>query len=569
MLENSLGKLTPDPFGISRRTRIGLWIIALSTGFVGVVNLISAITPSLPGRIAALKQIFPFEIRAGGHLFAALTGFLLLMLAANLLRRKRVAWLVTIGLLSVSIVSHLIKGLDYEEALLSGILLICLIRMGWVFTAQSDRPSIAQGMQALLGALLFTLAYGTAGFFLLDKEYSVNFNLAEAIAQTLAMFFTEDNAGLQPLTRFGRFFANSVEWIGAITLSYATWMLLRPVLLRGGASQTDRQRAKAIVEQYGQSCLARFTLFDDKAYYFSPSQQSVIAYVAKGRGAIALGDPIGPAADRGEAIAGFRVFCAQNDWYPAFYQTLPGDLVLYQSLGFRALKIGEEGIVDLNKFTLQGKAGAKLRSPINKLTKLGYKIQFYCPPISAQLLKELRIVSDEWLHHRHGSEKKFSLGWFDEAYLQNCEIAVVRNPEGAIIAFANTVSEYQRNEVTIDLMRHKAQIENGVMDFLFTSLFQHYQERNYDGFNLGLSALAGVGEAEQSRQLEKGMRYLYAHLNQFYNFKGLHHYKDKFQPRWEPRYLVYPGLASLPDVVIGLVRADSGDRLLDYFKPGS
>ena len=50
----------------------------------------------------------------------ALSGFFLLILAASLLRRKRVAWLLTVGLLVLSILSHLIKGFDYEVSLLAG-----------------------------------------------------------------------------------------------------------------------------------------------------------------------------------------------------------------------------------------------------------------------------------------------------------------------------------------------------------------------------------------------------------------------------------------------------------------
>lgn len=554
---------------IEQRTRLGLWSAAFLTGLVGIVNLVSAVTPSLSNRVVWLRPLFPFEIRAGAHLFAALTGFLMLTLATNLLRRKRVAWLLMIGLLTVSIASHLIKGLDFEESLLAGILLVQLLLLRDLFTAQSDRPSIAQGIRILIGAILFTLAYGTIGFYLLDQHYSINFSLGEAIRQTLAMFFTEDAAGLQPTTRFGNYFANSIYAIGLITVGYALLLLLRPVLLRSGASQEEQQRAQAIVEQYGKSSLARLTLCEDKVYYFSPSGRSVIAYVPKGRGAVALGDPIGPVADRVETIVGFQQFCARNDWYPAFYQTLPDDLDLYRSLGFQILQIGEEAIVDLKQFTLEGKAGRNLRTPINKFTKAGYQIDFHQPPISSELLRELRTVSDEWLDLVHGSEKKFSLGWFDEAYLKDCEIAVVRAPDGTAVAFANLIPEYQCHDATIDLMRRRKEIEPGAMDFLFVSLLQHFKQRGYAGFNLGLSALSGVGQMEPSPRLEQVLKYLYKHLNQFYNFQGLHAYKEKFHPRWEPRYFVYPSFAALPEVVIALVRADSGDRLLDYFKPGS
>ncbi len=191
-------------------------------------------------------------------------------------------------------------------------------------------------------------------------------------------------------------------------------------------------------------------------------------------------------------------------------------------------------------------------------------MRFYAPPIADELLQELRAISNEWLGHMAGSEKKFSLGWFDDNYLQDCEIALVCNERENPIAFANIISESQRNEITINLMRHLAEVERGTMDFLFISLFEHFKQQGYEGFNLGLAALSGVGETVDSSRMERGMHYLYEHLDRFYNFQGLRAYKDKFHPHWESRYLVYPQLASLPDVVIGLVRADSGDRLQDY-----
>ncbi|MBR8838574.1 MAG: bifunctional lysylphosphatidylglycerol flippase/synthetase MprF [Stigonema ocellatum SAG 48.90 = DSM 106950] len=551
------------------RTRIGLWSAAILTGLVGVVNLLSAVTPNLHERSHWLKPFLPFDIRASGHIFAALTGFVLLTLATNLLRRKRVAWLLTVGLLMISIVSNLLKGLDYEESLLSGVLLMQLLLMRHFFTARSDSPSIAQGIRVLIGALLFTLAYGSIGFYLQDGKFSDNFNWGDAISQTMAMFFTEDNAGLQPKTRFGEFFANSIYVIAASTLTYALLMLLKPVFIHSPANIHEQQQAKQIVEQYGRSSLAAFTLLSDKSYFFSPSGRSVIAYVPKGRGAIALGDPIGPIEERKEAIVSFVHFCQRNDWYPAFYQTLPDDLTLYSMLGFKVLKIGVEGIVDLHTFTLQGKAGKNLRTPVNRMTKMGYEVKFYHPPISDELLRQLKPVSDEWLQMVQGSEKHFSLGWFDEVYLRECEMAVVHSPQGEIVAFANLVPEYQLNEITNDMMRYRRAIENGMMDFLFISMFQHYKERGYDTFNIGLSVLAGVGETQESRRLEKVLRYLQEHLSRFYNFQGLHAYKEKFRPRWEPRYLVYPSLRALPHVVVALIRADSGDRLLDYFRPGT
>jgi phosphatidylglycerol lysyltransferase len=535
---------------------------------MGVVNLLSSVTPGLPERVAWLQDLFPIEIRHSAHLFTALSGFWLLVLAFGLLRRKRVAWLLTMGFLSASIVFNLIKGLDVEEGLFAAALLILLMATRRMYTARSDAPSIAQGAKTLLASSLFTLVYGTAGFFLLDRVYGVKYDLPGAALQTLLMFLAQDNAGSTPSTRFGQFFVDSIYWVGGITLLYALWMLLRPMLLRGEpANEEQHRRAKAIVEAHGHSSLAAMTLLKDKAYFFSRTGQSCIAYVPKGRGAIALGDPIGPPQEAGEMIQAFQDFCRLNDWSPGFYQTQPDLLPIYEQSGFRAIQIGEEAVVNLLSFTISGKSGQDLRTARNRLTKLGHGVTFHQPPIPQTLLEELKAVSDEWLDMMKGSEKKFSVGWFDDDYLRETPVAVVRSSDGRVNAFANLVSASTSKGITIDLMRHRADMVNGTMDFLFIELFQYCKDQGYERFYLGLSALSGVGETPKSARMERVIHYLYEHINQFYNFKGLHAYKDKFRPEWEPRYLVFPGYGALMDIVVALIRADSGDRLIDYFKP--
>jgi phosphatidylglycerol lysyltransferase len=552
----------------NQRSHGGLRLTAGLTALMGLIDLLSAISPSLHERVHWLEKFYPFEVRSQAHLFSAILGFFLLTLATNLLRRKRVAWRLTLGLVILSILSHLVKGFDWEEALFGGLVLGQLLFTRKQFTANSDRPAITQGVRVLCGAMLFTLAYGTAGFYWMDHHYQVDFDFVDAMVQTLAMFFTEDNAGLVPRTRYAQFFADSIYAIGATTTLYALWLLLLPVFNRG-TNRSDRNRAQALVERWGQSALAWFALLPDKSYYFSPSGQTVIAYVAKGRVAVALGDPIGPLEDLSEALRDFELFCDRNDWQPAFYQTLAEHLDLYRDLGYRTLQIGEEAIVDLKTFTLKGKANNSLRNSINKFQKQGYRLAIYEPPLTSALLKSLRTISDDWLRSVQGAEKRFSVGWFSEEIVGCCTVAVLEAGDGRAIAFVTLVPEYQRNEANIDLMRHRNDAPPGTMDFLFLSLLQHCQQQNFDSFNLGLVALSGVGEGPQSSKLERGIHYLYNHLNGFYNFQGLRSYKEKYHPSWEPRYLVYPRLMSLPDVVVGLVRVDSGDRLLDYFKPGN
>jgi phosphatidylglycerol lysyltransferase len=552
-------------FGAQEHSLAENWtvrVVALLTAMMGGINLLSAITPALRNRLVYLEPYIPMVARRGGRLTAALAGFALFLLAGGLARRKRTAWLLTLGVLVLSAASNLVKGLDYEAAILASGLAVWLAFLRPHFHARSDPPSIRQGLRVLAIALAFTMAYGATGFYLLDRHYRVHFGVWAALRQTVVMFTQFYDPGLQPITGFGRYFAESIYVVGAATLGYALLMLVRPVLIRKAATTEQRARAREIAEAYGHTSLARMALFEDKSYHFSPGG-SAIAFVVKGRVALALGDPIGPREDMKACIAHFQERCRRSDWRLAFYQTLPDALEVYHQSGFDSVCIGQEAILDLTSFTLEGGAYKNIRTAVNRLTKLGYQTEILPTPLPDPIFEQLQQISDEWLTSMHGSEKRFSLGWFNRSYLESTQIMAVSTPEGLITAFANLIPTYHCNTVALDLMRRREDVLGGTMDFLLAKMIAWASEEGYKSFNLGLSALSGVGEHSQDPVFERGMHYIYEHLNQFYNFKGLHSFKEKFHPEWSPRYLIYPGAASLPAVALALVRADSGDDLLD------
>lgn len=550
-------------FAPSEETLVRL--VALLTALMGVINFLSGITPSLQYRLRLLEQYSPFTVTRGGHLTSALAGFALFLLSVSLWRRKQMGWLLTLIILILSIFVHLFKGLDYEEATLAALLAVLLIYLRPYFHARSDPPSIQQGVQVLIAAFAFTLAYGVIGFYLLDRHFKVNFGFWDALRQTVVMFVQFYDPGLQPITGFGRYFAASIYAVGAVTFAYGFAMLLRPVLNRRLSSDEERSRAWDIVHAYGKTALARYALLPDKMFFFD-TKETLISYVVENRVALVLGDPIGPSDDLANAVAEFKSLCESNDWLPAFYQVKPDCLGAYASLGFENLLLGQETIVDLSTFTLDGSANKTLRNGYNKMLRNGYHYDVIQPPFSARMLRELKTISDEWLSSRGTSEMKFSLGWFDEAYLNTCPILLVREREGFIEAFANIVTEFQNNGVAVDLMRHRTNVESGLMDFLFVSMFMWAKERKYSTFNLGLSALSGVGEHSDDPLIERALHYIYNNVNRFYNFRGLHAFKEKFHPAWSPRYLIYPGPSSLPTVSVALFRATYGGELFSFLR---
>ncbi|MEW5941995.1 MAG: phosphatidylglycerol lysyltransferase domain-containing protein, partial [Chloroflexota bacterium] len=294
---------------------------------------------------------------------------------------------------------------------------------------------------------------------------------------------------------------------------------------------------------------------------------SLIAYTVSGPTAVTLGDPIGPSEDAQSAIRAFLDHCKQNGWMAVFAMTESDYLDLYRRAGYVSMCLGHEGIVDLTAFTLKGNNHSTLRKRYNRLTREGYRLVIVEPPIRADLLRELRTVSDEWLELTHGEEKRFFLASFDEDYLRREYLALVYTPDGEISAFANLAPEYQRGGLSIDIMRHRKSFESGTMDFMFVALLFWGIEQGYTSFNLGLSPLFGMEFLAKRSLVENVMLFIrrHFHLNEY---KGVHAFKIKFRPGWAPLFMVFPGWLNLPRAGLTVARVNAGksETIWQYFQ---
>lgn len=238
----------------------------------------------------------------------------------------------------------------------------------------------------------------------------------------------------------------------------------------------------------------------------------------------------------------------------AFYQTLSDFLPRYQRAGFKKLKIGDTVLVDLARFNLDGRERKKLRQSIKHLEKTGLRLVRYEPPLRDEVLNQLQQVSDEWLSLPGRRERTFSLGLFDRNYVRATPVAAVEDASGRIQAFVNVIPSYTPGATTVDLMRHRLDAPNGVMDFLFAKHFAQCRALGYSYFDLGLVPLSGFGEKEQPRPTEKAVYFFLKHLEFLFSFSGLKRFKGKYASRWEPRFVIYRHVLDLPRLGIALTR---------------
>lgn len=515
-------------------------ILALGIFISGTILLFSISTPAVGWRLKIVDIFLPLPVIELSHFLGSLTGVGLLILSRSIYRRIDAAYFFAAGLLAFGIIFSLLKGFDYEEAIILTIILGTLLPCRKYFYRKSyvgTRGYTFQWASLILLVLLLSLWIGLFSFKHVEYSHSLWWNFAVHAESS----------------RFMR------GIMGALLMTL-TWgfmkLLSSPPPEPPALKNEDLMLIDEIVKKspFSNSNLAYLR---DKLFIFSPARNSFIMYAIEGKSWIAMGDPVGKKEEWPELIWSFRELCDRHNGWTVFYEIRPENLHYYLELGLTFLKMGEEARVPLTNFTLESSERKGLRYTYRKLEKEGCNFEIIPKEDIHSYIHDLNEVSDDWLSSKNTHEKKFSLGNFDENYLENFALGIIRY-NGNIIAFANIWESAENEEISIDLMRYHRNSPNSVMEYLFINLMLWGKEKGYRWFNLGMAPLSGVESYEFAPLWNRVASFIYTHGEQFYNLQGLKTYKGKFNPVWQPKYLAAPGGFAVPQILTNIAAVTSG-----------
>lgn len=513
----------------------------------GALLLFSGSLPVKSVRLAWLSDMLPLSVIEVSHLIGSAVGASLLILARGLYRRLDGAWWLTQALLAGGIVVSLLKGIEYEQALVLAFISLLL----WLARGRFYRraPLLAERF---------------------SKLWFVNVALVLAAAIWLGLTsYKHVEYGNHLWWEFAfaadapRMLRASLVAVALIAI-YAMWQLLGASRPRQGLpSDEDMQSARRCMAAAAEPS-AQIALLGDKQFLFSEQRDAFIMYQRSGRSWVALGDPVGN-SEHFEALAWkFRELCDRHGGWPVFYEVSATQLPLCLDLGLALVKLGEEARVPLAGFTLEGSKRAELRQAKRKGEQRdGLSFKILSPEEVVAQMESLRRVSDDWLISKTVSEKGFSVGNFDPDYLANFRVGVAIKA-GEIVAFANILESAQ--EVAVDLMRYSTQAPRGVMDYLFVELMLWSHAQGKQWFNLGMAPLSGLEKHPLAPIWHKLGLLVHRFGEPFYNFDGLRRYKEKFNPEWRPRYLASPGGLALPRILLDTAALIAGGMKEVIFK---
>jgi phosphatidylglycerol lysyltransferase len=515
--------------------------LSFNTFVAGAVLLFSGATPALETRLAWLSRLLPLPLIELSHFLGSLAGVALLVLARGLQRRMDSAYYLTLVLLGIGILASLLKGLDYEEAFALGLVLTVMppcrrqfYRRGSLFSHYFSPSWIAAVLIVAMGSV------GLGLFAFKHMEFS----------NELWWQFTFEGNG-------PRFMRASVG-ICAVIVFVALSRLLRGVAPQKKPGDLFDPSAVRTIVAAAPDTVANLALTGDKSFLFNDIRTAFVMYAISGRSWISMGNPVGPQTAWHDLIWRFRELSDRYDGWAVFYQVDAASLHFYLDLGLAFLKLGEEAKVPLPDFSLEGGAHKNLRQTWKKASRESCRFEIVeAEAVHADLLDEMRRVSDAWLAEKDVREKGFSIGSFRVDYLRQFPIAVVRR-EGKMLAFANLWLGGGRFEISLDLMRFMPGASYGLMDFLLTEIILWGKKQNFQWFNLGMAPLTGIENRELSSSWNRLVAFIARHGEHFYNFQGLRQYKQKFDPVWTPKYLATPGGLSLPWVIANVTVLISG-----------
>lgn len=515
-------------------------ILSVTTFVAGVILIVSGATPAVRSRVTALDSVLPLGIIELSHFAASVAGAGLVILAWAIRRRLDAAYTLTIATLVIGIVASLLKGLDWEEALALTLVLAALIPSRRAFY----RKAAITSEPFPNGWIAAVVVVGVVTTWLAFFSYrNIDF--------TSPVWWEFSGRGDAP-----RSLRAMIGVLGALLL-FALSRKLRHAEAEPDLPSPRQLEIAARIAAGSPDAIANLALLGDKALLFSDTGQSMIMYGVAGRSWIALGDPIGPESERGELAWRFRESADQHGGWPVFYEVSAKHLPIYIDLGLTLFKLGEEAIIPLPDFSLEGGVRKALRRTRKDAVKAGATFEMIQPEDTHIFLPGLKQISDEWLATKRTKEKGFSLGRFDEHYLSSFPVALVRVGD-AVVAFASVWLGADRTEISVDLMRYTSVAPRCVMEFLLIELVLWGKENGYQRFNLGMAPLSGIQNRSLAPLWNRVGALLFSRGEPFYNFQGLRQYKEKFDPIWEPRYLASPGGMVLPRILTNVASLISG-----------
>lgn len=523
---------------------------AFAIFILGAVNIISVITPPLAERLHINKLYISLEIMHISKIMVLILGIALLVTSAYLIKGMKTAWNFALVACILSLFGNIVKALDYEEAIFAFFTFLLLIYSRKEYRLKTNPKSLIQGFSIFFAGFFAIFIFNFLSFYFIDKShFGIDFTWKQSLYYTFQTYLFFSDNQLVPLTHFAKDFKDINFFFGFIS-----WILFIIAFFKTKFSHSDEnpdfEKAKQIITEKGNSSLDYFKTLEDKTLYFSTNKTAFVSYRIANNFAIVLEEPVCSENEKIEILTEFENFCEAKGLKSAYYRVDENSLSLFKTFKKQKLLIGQEGIINVEDFNLQGKNRKSLRNGLNALEKKEYTTEWIKAPQTEKTLRELQNVSNEWLSEFDKKEILFAEGKFDIDILKNQDVIVLKSPEGKIVTFLNIIPDFAPDETTYDMFRRTADSPNGAMDAVMVKLIEATKELGKKHVNIGLTPLGGITTPDNI--VENAMKYAYQRFGTFKQYKTMRDFKEKYADSWKNKYIIYSNEVELMQLPMAL-----------------
>jgi len=528
-------------------------LAAAAATLVGLINVASTLTPNIRWRGHLLLTFEPVAAMRLFHAFALPAGVALLLVAPYLLKRRRRALQAAVALMVALGFLNLFKGLDFEETAITWITAALLYSARDTFRVEHDpitlRSSVWRVPLLGLGGVVVAAvsAWATEG----QPSWS------RVVRETGDLLVWRDTGPLNFRRHLVHFHHHAFAWvplgvhlveIGTIlTIAY---VVFRPLTApRGLPGPAARRAAEAVVRAHGSDTLSFFKLRSDKQYLFSADRSALVGYRIESGVLLLSGDPVGPEAAIPQLLDDVAEFAASRGLKLAAVGASERLRPVYEAMGLHAMYLGDEAIIDVDRFSLEGRPIRKVRQSVSRLQKAGFSAEINA--VSELSPATAREVDEVLERGRQGApERGFSMGMESIQGQHDADTLVVlardeSDPARPVRGVLHFVPCYGRPAMSLSIMRRDPETPNGLTEFMVVKAIELLRERGVAELSLNFATFARWLHSPANRW-ERLCGKVVAAFNPFFQIESLYRFNAKFFPRWEQRYLVYEGRLDLP-----------------------
>ncbi len=528
----------------------------------GLFNIFYNTLVHYNSRAAKIGNYLPVLIHSTAFATQTFTGVAMVLLGRGLIRRKRRAWVLSLIIFAINIASDFLRSNQHPiQLVVAALFILLLILFRREFYAISDPQT--KWLPIIGFILAFTVMLSIGILFLLNRHrdsFVGNPSMWNIVLTVVEGFFGISGPIEFINGRTSDFVETTLAALGVFILLVPLALFFRRIKPRPKMSNEDIEIVRNLIKHDAdQDSLGYFATRRDKSVIWSSNKKAGIAYRVEAGVMLASGDPFGEFSLWPEAIDAFLEEAKLHAWTPAVMGASDrGGEVWVEHAGMSAFDIGDEAIIKVRDFTLEGRPMANVRQMVNRIKRKGYSAYTArWSDLDINIRVELRNLAKKW---RYGvPERGFSMAMdrFGEDIDGDAiiTIATLGDEIKGLLYFVPWAHE----GISLDRMQRERGTDPGVNELLIVQTVEWARENKIQNISLNFAAFRSLFERAEkisAGPITRGSRNLIRFFSNFFQVESLYRFNAKFDPEWQTRYLVYPKATDIAKISWAAIKAE-------------